>query len=91
MSPAALIRLLVSPDRERWKPMLLGLGLFAGGVKAAVLLQDWGIVAGVLVLMALAAWIMGACAMVGYVRWLFASELSRAKRERPGGIEREDK
>jgi hypothetical protein len=75
------LRSLLAPDRSRWKPMMMGLALFAAGVGAAVNLQPPGPVAAVLVALALAAWLTGVCAMVGYVRWFIASEIAQAKRD----------
>jgi hypothetical protein len=72
---------LLTPDRSRWKPMLMGLAIFAAGVGAAVNLQPSGPIGTVLLVVALAAWITGACAMVGYVRWFIASEIAQAKRD----------
>lgn len=61
--------------------MLLGLALFAAAAGAAVALEPPALVEAGLVIFAMAAWFVGACGMVGYVRWFFASELSRAQRE----------
>ena len=83
--------LLLAPDKSRWKPMLLGLALFAAATGIAVLLQPPALIEAVLIILALAAWYIGACAMVGYARWFFASELTRAVRERAETIEREKK
>ena len=74
------LRSLLAPDRSRWKPMLIGLALFAAGVGAAVNLQPRPPIAAVLILLALAAWVTGACAMVGYVRWFIASEIAQARK-----------
>ncbi len=62
--------------------MLMGLALFAAGAGAAVLVQPPGLVSVVLVLFGLAAWLVGACAMVGYVRWFIASEIRQAQQDR---------
>lgn len=75
------LRSLLAPDRSRWKPMLMGLALFAAGVGAAVNFQPPAAIAAVLVALALAAWVAGACAMVGYVRWFIASEIAQAKKD----------
>ena len=91
MSPTDRLRWLLTPDRSRWKPMLLGLALFAAGVEAAVLLQPPELIAAVLVVLAIAAWFVGACGMVGYVRWFLASELLQARRDRVDAVERENK
>lgn len=61
--------------------MLGGLALFAAGVGAAAALQPPPLIEAVLVMVALAAWLIGAYALVGYLRWYFASEVSRAQRE----------
>jgi hypothetical protein len=75
------LRSLLAPDRSRWQPMLMGLALFAAGAGAAVNLQPPWPVAAVLIVFALAAWVTGACAMVGYVRWFIASEIAQAKKD----------
>jgi hypothetical protein len=71
--------------------MLMGLALFAAGAGATVLLQPPELIAAALVALALAAWLVGACAMVGYVRWFFASELLQARRDKVDAAERENK
>ena len=71
--------------------MLLGLGLFAAGVGAAATLQPPALIEAVLVVLAIAAWFVGACGMVGYVRWFFASEHLQAMRDRADAVEREKK
>ena len=75
------LRSLLAPDRSRWQPMLMGLAIFAAGAFAAVAMQEQPVVSAALTALALAAWAVGACAMVGYVRWFFAGELERARRE----------
>ena len=91
MPPTDRLRWLLTPDRSRWKPMLLGLGLFAAGVGAAATLQPPALIEAVLVVLAIAAWYVGACGMVGYVRWFFASELLQARRDKVDTVERENK
>ena len=91
MSLTDRLRWLLTPDRSRWKPMLLGLALFAAGAEAAVFLQPPDLIAAVLVVLAIAAWFVGACGMIGYVRWFLASELLQARRDKAGAIERENK
>lgn len=91
MSPADRLRWLIAPDRSRWKPMLMGLALFAAGAAAAVLLQLPQLIVAVLLVLALAAWFVGACGMVGYVRWFFATELLQARRDQVDVDERENK
>jgi hypothetical protein len=38
-------------------------------------------VAAALIALALAAWVTGVCAMVGYLRWFIASEIAQAKKD----------
>ena len=75
------LRLLTTADGSRWQPMLAGLALFGAGIGAAVLFEVSDLVAAMLTGLSLAAWGMGACAMVGYVRWVFAGEKDKARRE----------
>jgi hypothetical protein len=82
MSPAEYLRALRAPDESRWKPMLVGLALFAAGALGAVAAQTSALASAVLTLLALAAWVVGACAMIGYVRWHFRSEVQQAQRDR---------
>jgi hypothetical protein len=82
VSPIEYLRHLTTADSRRWQPMLAGLALFAAGVGAAVFLEVSDLVAALLTGLALAAWAMGACALVGYVRWMFASDLARAEAEK---------
>lgn len=62
--------------------MLLGLALFATGAGSAAALQPPRLVEAVLLVLAIAAWFVGACGMVGFVRWYFASELLQAQRDK---------
>ena len=71
--------------------MLLGLALFAAAVGAAAALQPSKLMEAVLLIVGLAAWFVGACGMVGYVRWFFASELARAKQDAAKEAERQTK
>jgi len=80
MSPIDRLRSLATPDSSRWKPMLMGLGLFAASAGAAVHFQASDLVAMVMTVVAFIAWWVGAYAMVGYVRWFLASELQQARR-----------
>jgi len=68
------LRMLVTADESRWQPMLAGLALFGAGIFAAVHYQVADLVAALLTGLSLAAWTVGACAMVGYVRWYWAAE-----------------
>ncbi len=91
MSPTDRLRSLATPDSSRWKPMLMGLGLLAASAWAAVHFQESDLVAVALTVLAFIAWCVGACAMVGYVRWFFASELEQARRDSAGRGEGGDK
>jgi hypothetical protein len=90
MSLADYLRSLMTPDRARWKPMLLGLALSAASAGAAVLTQP-GFASLGFALLAFAAWFTGACALVGYVRWFFAGEMAQAAQDRAGALERDGK
>ena len=91
MSPVDHLRRLMTADSSRWKPMLMGLALFAAGVGATVALQPPKLIETALIVLALAAWVAGACSMVGYVRWYFASELERARQDSSDPAERKKK
>ena len=90
MSAFDYVRELVNPDASRWKPMLMALGVAMAGVQAVAWLQPSDAVKGIIVLVVAFAWGVGACALVGYVRWMFASEVERAKREKDAASRRED-
>jgi hypothetical protein len=77
------LRHLTTPHESRWQPMLGGLALFAAGAGAAVLLEVSDFLAAIMTGLALAAWAMGACALIGYVRWMFAAEVKRTKDDSP--------
>ena len=78
------LRRLLTPDAGRWQPMLMSLALCAGAAGTAVLVRENWIVSMALSALALAAWVVGACAMIGYVRWYFAAEMEQARRDRDG-------
>ena len=65
--------------------MLIGLAVALAGVQAAALLRPSELVMGLIVIIIMLAWVVGACAMVGYVRWIFRSEIERAKRDAASG------
>src|SRR5688572_10587309 len=90
MSPADRLRWLMAPQRDRWKLMLSGLALCVAAVGAATL-QPSKLVEAVLIVFAIAAWFVGACGMVGYVRWFFARELAQARQDAINAVEREKK
>jgi hypothetical protein len=71
--------------------MLLGLAVFAAAVETAVLLKPPDLVTAALMVVGITAWFAGACSMVGYLRWFFASEVARAKRGRADTLEKEKK
>ena len=70
--------------------MLMGLALSAAAAGAAVLVQPSPISLLFLVL-AFVAWFVGACGMVGYMRWFFSSELSRTRQESASLFEKKDR
>jgi flagellar basal body-associated protein FliL len=82
---------LTTPDRGRWKAMFMGLAVALGAVQAAALLQPPPFVMGLLVFVVMIAWVVGACAMVGYVRWIFRSEIERVEKEAASGKEERSK
>lgn len=84
MSLIERLRWLTTPHESRWQPMLVGLALFAAGVSASVFLEVSDFVAAIMTGLSLAAWAMGACALIGYVRWMFASEVERTKSQDKG-------
>jgi hypothetical protein len=81
MSPVQRVIGLLTAQRSRWKPMFLGLGVAIVCIQAVALLKPPEPISGILVIVVLLAWLVGACAMVGYVRWLFASEVAQARRD----------
>ena len=90
-SPVDRARSLLTPDKSRWKPMLGGLAVCALAVAAAGAFRPPKLIEALLLSLAIAAWSVGACAMVGYVRWFFASELVEAKRNSTEAEERDGK
>jgi len=79
LSPTQRLRALTTPDRARWKPMFLGLGLAAASAGLAVYFKTLAPVSLVMSIVSFVAWCAGACAMIGYVRWFFASEVARLR------------
>jgi hypothetical protein len=61
--------------------MLMGLAVCAAAAGAIVALRPPMVIEALLTIVAFVAWSAGACAMLGYVRWFYASEFSRAKQE----------
>ncbi len=59
--------------------MLMGLALAIAGIVLVVTFKPSETLTGIVVIFVAATWFMGACAMVGYIRWFFASELLHAK------------
>ncbi|HEX6298132.1 MAG TPA: hypothetical protein VFZ74_16300 [Burkholderiales bacterium] len=76
------LRSLLAPDAGRWQPMLMGLACLAAAAGGAVLAQDYWLISLLFSVLAFVAWVVGACAMVGYLRWFFASEVNRLKDHR---------
>ncbi|MCC7485717.1 MAG: hypothetical protein IT529_12115 [Burkholderiales bacterium] len=82
MVPTEWLRRLRTPAAARWQPMLAGIALAAGCALAAVLARESTLLSMVLTLAALCAWLAGACAMLGFLRWLHADALRQAERDR---------
>jgi flagellar basal body-associated protein FliL len=82
MSPAEYLRSLRTPDESRWKPMLLWFALCAAGAGAAVQAQASVLASLVLTILTLVAWVVSACAMIGYFRWYVRSEFQNAQRDK---------
>ena len=61
--------------------MLGGLGVFIvlGGLATLVAVPR--VIAGLMALVMLAAWFVGACGMVGYFRWFFRFEVDEQSRQ----------
>jgi hypothetical protein len=78
------LRRLLQPASSRWQPMLIGLACLAAAAGGAVLAQDYWLISLLFSVLAFVAWVVGACAMVGYVRWLFVTEVERTRKERDG-------
>ena len=78
---AGYLRFLMQADRGRWQPMLMGLACLAAAAGGAVLAQDYWLISLLFSVLAFTAWVVGACAMVGYVRWFIASEIAQAKKD----------
>ena len=79
---AEYLRSLMRADRGRWQPMLMGLACLAAAAAGAVLAQDFWLISLLFSVLAFAAWVVGACAMVGYVRWLYTAEATRLRDDR---------
>jgi len=90
MSLADRLRWMMAAEKSRWKPMLMGLALSAAAAGAAVLVQP-NLISLFFLALAFAAWFVGACGMVGYVRWFFAGELARARQDAAGVSEKKQK
>jgi hypothetical protein len=79
---AEYLRSLMQAGRDRWQPMLMGLACLAAAAGGAVLAQDFWLISLLFSVLAFVAWVVGACAMVGYVRWLYTAEATRLKGDR---------
>ena len=77
----AYLRSLLEPHASRWQPMLAGLAGLATAAGGAVLAQEYWLISLLFSVLAFAAWAVGACAMVGFVRWLYAADLEQTKRD----------
>jgi len=76
------LRWAIASDQRRSASLMLGgLGVFIvlGGL--ATLVAAPRVIAGLMALVILAAWFVGACGMVGYFRWFFRSEVDEQSRQ----------
>jgi hypothetical protein len=76
------LRSLLLPAADRWQPMLMGLAGLAAAGGGAVLSRDYWVISMLFSVLAFAAWAVGACAMVGFVRWMFAADAERLRKDR---------
>jgi hypothetical protein len=67
------------PHASRWQPMLMGLACLAAASGGAVLSREYWAVSLLFSVLAFGAWAVGACAMIGFVKWLFAASLRDLK------------
>ncbi|MDA0276491.1 MAG: hypothetical protein O3A06_03690 [Proteobacteria bacterium] len=77
MSLSQRLLTLANPDRSRWQPMLGGLAIALTCVQAVTFLKPAEPLYSILVTLALVAWIVGAFAAAGYVRYYFGKELNK--------------
>lgn len=77
-----LLRRLLQPDSSRWQPMLIGLACLAAAAGGAVLSQEYWLISLLFSVLAFVAWAVGACAMIGFVRWMLAAETQRLRKDR---------
>ena len=77
----AYLRMLLMPHASRWQPMLMALACLAAAAGGAVLSQEYWAVSLLFSVLAFAAWAVGACAMVGFVKWLYAASLKDLRRD----------
>ena len=77
----AYLRTLLMPHASRWQPMLMGLACLAAASGGAVLSREYWVVSLLFSVLAFAAWAVGACAMVGFVKWLYAAALKDLRRD----------
>jgi hypothetical protein len=75
------LRGLLQPHPGRWQPMLMGLACLAAAGGGAVLARDYWVISMLFSILAFAAWAVGACAMVGFVRWMFAADAERLRKD----------
>ena len=75
------LRWAIAPDQRRslWI-MYGGIAVFVALAGLAVLLEPPSAVVALMGIPILAAWLVAACGMVGYLRWFFGAEVQEQKR-----------
>ena len=76
------LRWLVAPVKTRsWRLILTGIVIFMAAVEATMFFQPPRLIAVFLMAVAVAAWFVGACGMVGYFRWFAGAAPEVTRRE----------
>jgi hypothetical protein len=81
MSPVDRLRWAIAPDQRRslWI-MYGGIAAFGSLAGLAILLEPPRAVVVLMGIPIIAAWLVAACGVVGYLRWFFAAEVREQKR-----------
>ena len=75
------LRWAVAADQRRSMSILSGgIAVFVGLGGLAMLFEVPRVVSGLMAIMMLAAWVVAGCGVVGYVRWLFRTEVDEQTR-----------
>lgn len=82
MTPGERLRWAIAPAEERSASLLWGgfaVFVAAGGLAALVELP--GVIKALLYLVMVAGWVVGACGMVGYVRWYYGQSRDEIRKQ----------